>query len=63
MKRSLASEAARRLASMRKTFGSGRPPDQSVPRCECRKMTLKRAQARGKSAEHDPSCDFFKAAK
>ncbi len=37
----------------------GRPLSDS-PRCPCGSMTLKRAKARGLSAEHDPSCSFYR---
>jgi hypothetical protein len=58
-RQSLTSEAARRLAARRKTFSTGRPRDLTVARCPCEVMTLKRAEARGKSYEHDPSCTFY----
>lgn len=28
-------------------------------RCECGRMTLRRAKARGKSREHKPGCSFY----
>jgi hypothetical protein len=53
------SDAARALQAMRKTRAGGRPRSDA-PRCACRAMTLKRAEARGKSSEHDPSCDWYR---
>ena len=53
------SDAARALQSMRKTRGGGRPRS-TAPRCPCGAMTLKRAEARGKSGEHDPSCEWYR---
>lgn len=52
------SDAARALQAMRKTRAGGRPRS-SAKRCPCEVMTLKRAQARGRSYEHDPSCKFY----
>jgi hypothetical protein len=42
---------------VRKTFGGGRPRKNGA-RCPCAVMTLKRAKARERSSEHDPSCSF-----
>jgi hypothetical protein len=53
----LYSELGRRRAAMRETFGR---PRSKVDRCPCESMTLKRAQTRGKSSEHDPSCAFYR---
>jgi len=54
----LLSEAARRMNAARKTRAGGAPRSNGK-RCPCGVMTLKRAQARGKSSEHDPSCLFY----
>jgi len=51
-----ASEHGRRNAAKRSTFGR---PKSDAPRCPCAAMTLKRAQARGKSYEHDPTCAYY----
>ena len=40
----------------------GRKPgaiSRTKPRCPCGKMTLQRAQARGRSPEHRPGCQFY----
>ena len=59
----LLSEAARAMNKARKVksggHNGGRPLSTSA-RCPCQAMTLKRAQARGKSSEHDPSCSFYR---
>lgn len=39
--------------------GAGRPRTRKQ-RCGCGIMTLKRAVARGKSSDHDPSCSFYR---
>lgn len=39
---------------------SGGRPRLDAPRCPCEAMTLRRAEARGKSSEHDPSCAFYR---
>jgi hypothetical protein len=57
--KSLISEAARAMGRRRKTFAGGRPRIDA-PRCPCAVMTLKRAIARGKTGEHDPSCSFYR---
>lgn len=60
MKSSLLSEAARQMNKARKiTTNAGRPRSKAK-RCPCQTMTLARAQARGKSSEHDPSCSFYR---
>jgi hypothetical protein len=41
------------------TTNAGRPRSKAK-RCPCQTMTLARAQARGKSSEHDPSCSFYR---
>lgn len=42
-----------------KRTNAGRPPDSTVPRCPCGRMTLKRAEARGRERDgHLPSCTF-----
>jgi hypothetical protein len=57
------SEFARWVGEHNQGGGSGRPPDQTQKRCPCRRMTLKRARARGKvKTGHKPSCPFHKAA-
>jgi hypothetical protein len=33
-------------------------PRSDAPRCSCGAMTLKRAQSRGRTAEHRPGCEF-----
>jgi hypothetical protein len=58
-----ASAAARALAALRKTKSGGRNggrPRSDAPRCACGMMTLKRAEARGKSSEHDPACEWYR---
>ena len=55
----LPSRTARQMSRARKTFAGGRPRIDA-PRCPCAVMTLKRAQARGKTSEHDPSCPFYR---
>jgi hypothetical protein len=58
-----ASAAARALSALRQTKTGGRNggrPRSKAKRCPCESMTLKRAQARGKSSEHDPSCAFYR---
>jgi hypothetical protein len=59
-KSTILSDAARAMNAARKTRGGGRPRTPNAPRCPCAIMTLARAQARGKSAEHDPSCPFYR---
>lgn len=61
----IASEGARLMSGDRKTFGGGRPPRKGVPRCPCGRMTLKRAETRGREGrgkdgkeKHLPSCPF-----
>lgn len=49
----------RDLNARRSTRAGGRPRSAG-PRCRCKVMTLKRAQARGKSSDHDPSCDWYR---
>ena len=49
-------EGSRIMAAKRKTRNGGRK--LIGPRCDCGLMTLTRAKARGKSAEHDPNCAF-----
>ena len=60
----LPSTIARRMNAARKTYaaGPGRPRGSvsDAPRCPCGSMTLKRAEARGRSSEHDPSCPFYR---
>jgi hypothetical protein len=53
------SDAARTLNRARKNPAGGRPRSDAG-RCPCAAMTLRRAEARGKSAEHDPGCPFFR---
>jgi hypothetical protein len=36
----------------------GGRPRTNAPRCPCGAMTLKRAQSRGRTAEHRPGCEF-----
>lgn len=59
MKASTISAVMSDLSKRRKTYAGGRPRSQAR-RCPCEVMTLKRAQARGKSWEHDPSCPFYR---
>lgn len=53
-----------RMAALRGVEGRKPPAGGrhrlNAPRCPCECMTLKRAQARGKSSEHDPSCSFYR---
>jgi hypothetical protein len=57
----LLSEAARRLNAARRTKGAGTGrPRSDAKRCPCGAMTLKRAQARGRTYEHETSCPFSK---
>ena len=49
------SEFARQVAAQ----GAGRPR-KDVPRCPCGQHTLTRCQARGKSFDHDPSCEWYR---
>jgi hypothetical protein len=59
----LTAEKAREMASLRKTIGkSTGAPRSKKRRCPCGVMTLKRAQARGRTYEHDPSCTFYPGA-
>jgi len=55
----LISESARQMNRARKTFAGGRPRSDAR-RCPCGVMTLKRAEARGKSSEHDLGCSFHR---
>lgn len=50
---------ARRRTLEQRTAG-GRPRS-NAKRCPCGVMTLKRAQARGRTAEHEPGCSFASA--
>jgi hypothetical protein len=58
----LSTRIARRMNARRKTkgAGTGRPRLQDAPRCPCAVMTLARANARGKSREHQPECSFYR---
>jgi len=60
MSRKLSTRAARKMAAARKTFGAGPGRPRKTERCPCAVMTLARAVARGKSAEHDPSCTYYR---
>jgi hypothetical protein len=61
MPRRLTRAQARQMSHLRKTHGAGSGrPRLHVKRCGCGVMTLKRAKARGKSFEHDPSCVFYR---
>lgn len=56
----ITSDQARAMNKARKvTTNAGRKRSKSQ-RCPCQVMTLKRAMARGKSSEHDPSCSFYR---
>lgn len=57
-KDSTISDVMRHLASRRQTFAGGRPRGKSK-RCPCGVMTLKRAQTRGRSTEHETHCTFY----
>jgi hypothetical protein len=61
---SLPSHIARAMANStnRKRSGGrlGGQRKKNAPRCPCEAMTLKRALARGKSAEHKPDCSFYR---
>lgn len=54
------SEAMRILRGRVKRPGGGRPRSDA-PRCPCGLMTLARAQARGRSSEHNSTCSFYRA--
>jgi hypothetical protein len=56
---SLPTRIARQMNAARQTFAGGRPRIDA-PRCPCAVMTLKRAKARGKTSEHDPSCPYYR---
>ena len=60
MPRNLLSDAARAMNAARKTTTNAGRPRSNAKRCPCEVMTLKRAMARGKSSEHDPSCPFYR---
>jgi len=47
------------MSRARKTFAGGRRRSNGAG-CPCAIMTLKRAQARGRTAEHHPSCPFYR---
>ena len=49
----------RRMSRARKTFAGGRRRTNGA-RCPCAIMTLKRAQARGRSMEHEAHCSFYR---
>lgn len=52
---------AQQMNAQRKTRGAGAGrPRSEAPRCPCGIMTLTRAQARGKSFDHDPSCPWYR---
>ena len=55
----LPTRTARRMSRARVTFAGGRPRSEG-PRCPCAIMTLRRAEARGKSPEHDPTCAYYR---
>lgn len=56
---SLPSRTARKMSRARKTFAGGRPRQKGA-RCPCKVMTLRRAKARGRTSEHDPSCSYYR---
>ncbi len=58
IKRSTISAVMSELSKRRKVRAGGRPRS-NAKRCPCGVMTLKRAQARGRTYEHDPSCSFY----
>lgn len=61
---SLPTRAARKMAALRKTKSGGHNggrPRIDAPRCPCAVMTLRRAETRGRSAEHLPVCSFYPA--
>lgn len=61
MPRKLTRRAARAMSAKRLTHGAGTGrPRIDAPRCACAIMTLARAQTRGKSSDHDPSCEWYK---
>jgi hypothetical protein len=47
------------LSKRRKVRAGGRPRS-NAQRCPCGAMTLKRAQARGRTFEHETFCPFYK---
>lgn len=50
------------LLSHRNPDNAGRPIDRKQPRCPCKRMTLKRARARGQvKTGHHQSCTFHQA--
>ncbi len=51
--------AASAMSKARSVYGGGRPRS-GADRCPCQVMTLRRAEARGLSWEHDPSCSFYR---
>jgi hypothetical protein len=56
---------ARQMSLSRATKSGGANggrPRTAARRCPCAVMTLKRAQSRGKSREHDPACPFYPSA-
>jgi hypothetical protein len=61
---SLPSHIARAMANSanRKRSGGrlGGQRKRNAPRCPCEAMTLKRALSRGKSAEHEAECSFYR---
>jgi hypothetical protein len=59
-RKSLDSQTARDMALSSKRKRAGGRPRSTAPRCACEAMTLKRADARGKSSEHDSSCPFYR---
>jgi hypothetical protein len=56
----LSTRIARRMNAARRTTTNAGRPRIPGPRCPCEVMTLARAQARGKSSEHDPNCSFYR---
>jgi len=63
MSRLLTPRIARHMSNARLTKSGGRNggrPRIDAPRCPCAAMTLKRAEARGKTSEHDPSCSYYR---
>lgn len=59
MRSSIISAVMSELSKRRKVRAGGRPRS-NAQRCPCGAMTLKRAQARGRTFEHETFCPFYK---
>lgn len=56
--RAVVTAAARINGKRAARAGASGRPRSDVPRCGCGAMTLTRAQARGRSSEHQPGCEW-----